>query len=359
MKSTIKLLIVEDSEDELSACRDTIDVYQHNNQLCIDLVACHNVEEAFSKLNGSFDGAIIDLRLGNKGNEGNEIVQAIKTQNIRIPIVILTGTPNAVDKDFTYIKVFKKGEIGSGYTNLFDMFFEIYNTGLTRIMGSRGKIEQYLTQVFEKNLIPRLETWKKYGKDSTSRTEKALLRYTLNHMFQLLDEDEDNYFPEEVYLHPPLADGIHTGSIVKDKDPKDASFIVLNPACDLVIRNNGEFKADRILLVEIEKQQGILEPELSVIKKPDKKKNKLKDIFGNNFTDYLHWLPETDFFEGGFINFRYISTLSKEEFNQRFEEPAIQISPSYIKDIVARFSGFYARQGQPDIKSDVSVERYC
>ena len=27
----------------------------------------------------------------------------------------------------------------------------------------------------------------------------------------------------------------------------------------------------------------------------------------------------------------------------------IQISPSFVKDIVARFSSYYARQGQPNI----------
>ena len=358
MKS-IKLLIVEDNEDELSACQDSADTYKLQYQFCIELDKCQNVDEAFSKLNNSFDGAIIDLKLGNKGNEGDEIIQMIKAQNIRIPVAILTGTPNAVNEDFTYIGVYKKGEVGSGYADLFHKFSDIYNTGLTRIMGSRGKIEEHLTKVFEKNLLPQLETWKKYGRENSPRTENALLRYTLNHMFQSLDEDKDEFFPEEVYLFPPLVCGIHTGSIVEDKNLQDAFFIIMNPACDLIVRENGEPKTDQILLVEIEKEQDVVNQTVSEIKNTSKKKNRLKQIFGNNFTDYHHWLPKTDFFKGGFANFRHISTFSKEEFNQQFKEPTIQISPSYIKDLVARFSGFYARQGQPDIKSDVSVERYC
>ena len=358
MKS-IKLLIVEDNEDELSACQDSADIYKHQYQLCIELDKCQNVNEAFSKLNNSFDGAIIDLKLGNKGNEGDEIIQMIKAQNIRIPVAILTGTPDAVNEDFAYIGVYKKGELGSGYTDLFHKFSDIYNTGLTRIMGSRGKIEEHLTKVFEKNLLPQLETWKTYGRGNSSRTENALLRYTLNHMFQLLDEDKDEFFPEEVYLFPPLVGGIHTGSIVEDKNLQDVFFIVMNPACDLIIRDNGEPKTDQILLVEIEKEQDVVNQTVSEIKNAKSKKSRLKQLFGNNFTDYHHWLPRTDFFNGGFINFRHLSTFSKDEFNKLFKEPTNQISPSYIKDIVARFSGFYARQGQPDIKSDVSVERYC
>ena len=356
MKS-IKLLIVEDNEDELSACQDSADTYKLQHQLCIELDKCQNVDEAFSRLNNSFDGAIIDLKLGNKGNEGDEIIQMIKAQNIRIPVAILTGTPNAVDEDFfAYVDVYKKGEVG--YADLFHKFSDIYNTGLTRIMGSRGKIEEHLSKVFEKNLLPQLETWKKYGRENSPRTENALLRYTLNHMFQLLDEGKDEFFPEEVYLFPPLVSGIHTGSIVENKNLKDAFFIILNPACDLILRDNGEPKTDQILLVEIEKEQDVVNQAVSEIKNTKSKKNKLKQIFGNNFNDYHHWLPKTDFFKGGFINFRHISTFSKDEFNQQFKEPEIQISPSYIKDIVARFSTFYARQGQPDIKSDTSVERY-
>ena len=284
----------------------------------------------------------------------------IKAQNIRIPVAILTGTPDAVNEDFTYIGVYKKGEVGSGYADLFHKFSDIYNTGLTRIMGSRGKIEEHLTKVFEKNLLPQLETWKKYGRENSLRTENALLRYTLNHMFQLLlDEDKDEFFPEEVYLFPPLVGGFHTGSIVEDKNLKDAFFIIMNPACDLIVRDNGEPKTDQILLVEIEKEQDVVNQAVSEINNTKSKKKRLKQVFGNNFTDYHHWLPRTDFFNGGFINFRHISTFSQEEFKKRFKEPAIQISPSYIKDVVARFSGFYARQGQPDIKSDVSVEKYC
>ena len=182
-----------------------------------------------------------------------------------------------------------------------------------------------------------------------------MLRHTLGYLLQLLDKDEDKYFPEEVYLSPPLIDGIHTGSIVKGEED---FFIVLNPACDLVIRGNEQFKADRILLVKIEKQQDIVDSALLDIQNTNKKKSKLKQVLNNNYTDYHHWLPSTNFFDGGFLNFRHISTLPEEEFIQRFGKPVIQISPFFVKDVVARFSSYYARQGQPDIDYDDYVKRY-
>ena len=110
------------------------------------------------------------------------------------------------------------------------------------------------------------------------------------------------------------------------------------------------------MLVEIEKRKLILNAALSGITKKDKKENKLKNVFGNNYTDYFHWLPKTKFFDGGFLSFRKISTLTKEEFRDAYNQPHIQISPHFVKDILSRFSSYYARQGQPDIERDKIIE---
>ena len=208
-----------------------------------------------------------------------------------------------------------------------------------------------MSTVFLKNLLPYRDKWVAYGKIDSSRTEKALLRHALSHLLQLLDDDADRCFPEEVYLTPPLTEKKRTGSVVKELSGEHW-FVILNPACDLVIRKNGNCKTDRILLVEIEKENNVTVLALDGITKDKKKKEKLQAVFGNNHTDYYHWLPKTNFFEGGFLNFRKLSSLSVKEFDNKFEKPAIQISPNFVKDIVARFSAYYARQGQPDIDFD-------
>ena len=187
----------------------------------------------------------------------------------------------------------KKTEIE--YYDLFDRFWDIFDTGLTRILGGRGKIENLLSTVYLKSLLPHMDTWVSYGKQNSKRTEDALLRYALNHLLQLLEEGDERCFPEEVYLHPPLSGNISTGSIVKEKT-SDHRFVVLSPACDLVIRRNGEFKTDCILLVEIEDEKDIVTAALSDIKQKRKKKDKLQAIFNNNHRDYYHWLTENRFF---------------------------------------------------------------
>ena len=353
----LRLLIVEDVEQELESFRDDLEDYTREKERDIDLVECKTLEEALDKLDNSFDGAIIDLKLANhRTNEGNQVVQKIRESFFRIPIAIFTGNPGEWDHDLDekimLIEVFTKGE--TEYYELLDRFWDIYNTGLTGIMGGRGLIEQRLSEVFLKNLQPQINRWVSYGQENPERTEKALLRYTLNHLLQLLEEHEEDCFPEEVYLYPSVLDRITTGSLV---EADDQWFVVLSPACDLV-RRNGEFKTDRILLVEIEDEKDIVNVALNGITRKRSKENKLRDVFNNNYTDYYHWLPKTDFFAGGFLNFRKLNALNKTDFDEKFGKPTIQISPFFVKDIVSRFSSYYARQGQPDIDSENFVTRY-
>ncbi len=345
--SALRLMIVDDKEEELATCRDTVERYKDERQRDVHMVECRSVEEAFAQLDNSFDGAIIDLKLSDQGDEGNQVVRKIEDLCFRIPVAILTGTPDAADRDFTYIGVYKKGEPGTGYADLLDNFWDIYNTGLTRIMGGRGIIENALNRVFKQNVIPRKDKWVEYGRIDPHRTEKALIRHTLGHLLQLIDEDEGRCFPEEVYLAPPITNTVRTGSIVKNESGRQV--VILNPACDLVIRENGTFKTDHIMIVMIENEADILSKILEGITNKGKKEKMLKKVYGNNYTDYYHWLPQTEFFDGGFLNFRKIWTFTEERYKEAFSEPKIQISPAFIKDVVARFSSYYARQGQPDI----------
>lgn len=353
--SPFRLLIIEDDERDLSTCRDSVARYQDEKKRSIAMIECKTVDEAIQKLDNSFDAAIIDLKLAAQGGEGNQIIQKIAESYFRIPTAILTGTPDSADSGFSYIGVFKKGE--TSYGEILDSFFGIYDTGLTKIMGGRGLIEKILNKVFLQNLLPlpQRTSWVTYGKTDSSKTEKALLRFTLNHLIQELDDDEDTCFPEEVYIYPPLCDGLKTGCIVKRKDGPGLC-VVLNPACDLVVRRDGKFKAERILLIEIDEEARVYGPVLKKLEKKKDKKDKIETFFKNSYNLFHHWLPKTIFFPGGFINFRKLCTLSYEDLTAQFEKPHIQISPHFVKDILARFSSYYARQGQPDIECTTIIK---
>ena len=339
--SAFQLLIVEDNQGEIDVCRDAIEIYESEKQREVNLIECKNLEEALSKLDSSIDGAIIDLKLEGEGHEGNEVISKNEEFHLRIPVAILTGTPDEANLDCANIGVFKKGDPGTGYADLLERLWKIYETGLTRIMGGRGIIEDTLNAVFRNSLLPRIDEWIKYSEDDPRRAEKSLLRHTLSHLLQLLDDDEHPYYPEEVYLHRQPSEEIWTGSLVKKKE-EDKWFVVMNPACDLVIRETGLPKTDRILIIEVDSIE-------------ETSSGKLKEMSKNKELHY-HWLPETDFFRGGLLNFRKLTTLKIKKFKKKFEISQIQISPYFVKDIAARFSSYYARQGQPEIDSKKFID---
>ena len=343
--NTMKILLVEDEKDQQDIFEHSIEVFNDKNALNVECEIVADVQHALDKIDGSFDGAIIDLRLGDNDEGGNEIVQQLGGSFIRIPIIFVTAFPDLVNEHPSVIKTRSRAD--ATYESDLLLFWDIYNTGLSRIMGGRGLIEQQLSEVFLKNLLPQISTWITYGVENSERTEKALLRYALNHLIQLLEEDEELCFPEEFYLYPSVLDRITTGSMVKTDDQW---FVVLSPACDLVPRGeNSVLNTDCILFVEIESIEQVL--------RGSKSKGKVRELCTNRRT-YYHWLPQTDFFEGGILNFRKLTTLAKDDFDEKFGEPTIQISPSFVKDIVSRFSSYYARQGQPDIDSKEFVNRH-
>ena len=346
---SMKILLVEDDPEDLAACAATARIYRVEKGMGLEIVECRSVEEAEGALDNSFDGAIVDLRLEQGGTEGVEVLRQIEESFLRIPVAIFTGTPSSVPETGTYVGVFTKGE--ARYSEVFDVLAGIFCTGVTRLMGGRGLIEERLTKVFRSSFLPQRDRWVEYGGVDSGRTEKALLRHVLSHLLQLLDEDEDSCFPEEVYLSPPLGECIRTGTIVRNRQTGDW-WVVMSPACDLVGREEGKSNTDRILTVEIRP----VSTEFPWYRKGEEmsrsKQEKVKAAFENK-RGYSHWLPETGVFCGGFLNFRKVCTVPVEDFQKVFETPApIQISPSFLKDIVARFSSYYARQGQPSIDLD-------
>lgn len=345
---SFKLLIVEDNEEELVVCKDTVHRYKSEKDRQIQLVECKTLEEAFDKIDNSFDGVIIDLKLGPEGNEGNKVIQDIHTK-FRIPVAILTGTPSNVETSLKFVPpIYTKGK--NGYDEILDYFFEIYDTGITRIFGGRGTIEDAMNNVFWNNIYPQIGSWKNYTA-SGQNTEKALLRFTINHLLELLNDDSDFCYPEEMYISPLVLNSVKTGCIVLDKKT-NKNYLVMSPACDLVIHSCGSFKTDRILLCEIEDFNQVKDTSLVDITKKDKRERRVKELIKNTYTEYYHWLPSTTVFHGGFINFRWTIALEKQIFERDFKLLQIQVSSHFVKDIVSRFAAYYARQGQPDFDFD-------
>lgn len=345
--SEMNLLLVEDYQQDQDICKRAVDDFKDENNCHINIRICSSVDDALKALNESYyDGAIIDMKLAGLGNEGNQVIEQIRDNFRRIPVAIMTGTPDVAEiEGFPLVGRYTKGE--TQYSDIVSELWGIYRTGLTRIMGGRGEIEKKLSQIFTKNLLSQRKSWIEYGKEDHEKSEKAFLRHALNHLIQILDGDVDKCYPEEMYIYPPVSTRINTGCIVKSKN-SDNFYVVMNPACDLAERDNGGCNTDLALLVEIEMLTDIF-PDFDWRNLSKSNNKELEKVYKNNKSGYYHWLPKVDFFDGGVLNFRKVSTYTEEELGRNFEEPMLQISPAFVKDMVSRFSSYYARQGQPDI----------
>ena len=385
--NNMKLILIEDNDEELQSCKNAVKDFNDDHKdkkWYIRLETYTNIENASKALENSyFDGAIIDMKLADSGNEGNQALDVIRKHLKRIPVAIYTGTPDVADvTDIPSIGLFKKADIT--YEQLIYKFWDIYKTGLTKIMGGKGQIEQSLSQIFIKYLLPKISpeptiseksNWVSYAEEDPDNTEKALLRYTLNHLIHELYKSSENCYPDEMYIHLPNLEldqvKVDTGCILKNKD-NNKFYIVLSPACDLAEREGGECNTDRALLVEIQMLEDILSDDYFIsnchggkkLKKrylksiPESPKEYLLKQQDNDLIKYQRntknlyycWLPKTSCFNNGaVINFRRVSTYSQEELNESFNSPVIQVSSPFLKDIISRFSSYYARQGQPDI----------
>jgi len=342
-------LLVEDSHEDAAVCQDTVErmnVEKPENHITVEIADTFDL--ALEKLKGSYDGVIVDIKLGDKSS-GNDIIRTI-TQTYRIPVAVMTGTPDTILEEGSPICIYKKGE--STYENIIESLIKISKTGLFKVIGGKGIIEKTMLRVFWKNLYPKISVWEKMQEDGAD-TETILLRYAIAHIHELLDENMPLYSTEEVYIQPPLTSKIRTGCVLKNKKD-ELYYIVLSPPCDLAI-HNGKFKTDRIMLCEIDDYRIVSLNAIGTASEA-KRKKALLPIIKNNDKEYYHWLPKNSFFEGGYINFRKVINYSPEELEKEFYPPDLRVQDSIVKDILSRFSAYYARQGQPDFDFDKEAE---
>ncbi|MDE0126599.1 MAG: hypothetical protein OXN97_18695 [Bryobacterales bacterium] len=334
----LQLLLVEDDIRLVESYKTVLADYVEERGRQLELHVVNSLDDAKRGLGKWIDAAIVDLNLGSGTSDGGEIIKQLK-KYFRVPVAVLTGTPDDAENVPPVVGIFTKGE--HRFDEVLDRLWSVHEIGLTKIMGGRGLLEERLNRVFLKNLLPTVDVWIRYAAKDRKRTERALLRYALGHLVADLEGDDTPCYPEEVYLAPPLDDSLETGSLVRCK-ARQTWHVVMTPACDLVIRKDGDPKTDMVVLAEVVPEVDVFD----LLKANNRQKKKLRR---NNDASYLHWLPKCHALEGGFVNFRRLDTVAWNELDEKFDRENMRVAPSFIKDMVSRFSTFYARQGQPEI----------
>lgn len=357
MSKDLKLLIVEDDSHQIEMYNDNIELYNHNNNTNIKANCIKNLHDGLQALqNPDYDAAIIDLKLspGDQEGEGNQLIEKIRF-TLRIPIVIISGYPQDLDAQYQsannpLLTVHKKDD---QFSEILDEIIAIHKTGITNILGKKGHIETYLNSIFWNHLASTVGYWKGIS-NGHEDIEKVLLRYTLSHLQEYLElhdtqKDFEEYLPIEMYVSPPIKQKLFTGDIIKSQE--GVYWIILNPSCDMA-----QAKAKNVTIAEIEKIENDytlnLKRDIQKANEEDKysKKMELEKLIRNNGSLKYHFLPQSECFEGGFINFQKITSLKYKNVEQDFQRIA-SITDRFAKDIIARFSYYYSRQGQPDFNT--------
>tara|TARA_R110001606_G_scaffold399209_1_gene581605 strand:- start:197 stop:1318 length:1122 start_codon:yes stop_codon:yes gene_type:complete len=361
----LKLLIVEDDQTAIDAYKRGIKAFNKERELVFDNdiqiieIPINNKDEAIFKLRSSennFDAAIVDLDLlgqGGQDSSGNEVIREIKN-NLRFPVFVISGTPQHIDdalkEESSLFKIITRGEEGDYLTQIVN----IYNTGITQILNKKGKIENHISDIFWKHLSNSLNLWIDDDIRSPDEKEESILRYTLLHMLEYLDEEKTH--PSEFYITKPVKQQLSTGDLISYEGNR---YVVLTPACDFAIRSGGTRNVKKAFLLRV---KSLIEefPNYDKTKKISELsktfRGKLEKVISNNNKPYFHFIPKHNTIEPGLIDFQDKSSIPIEKIEESIKnEETIRIatiSLPFLKDLIERYSSYYSRQGSPDFNTD-------
>lgn len=337
--TSIKILFIEDSLSDIEAMEDTNERFSSERKVDIQITSIKSKDE-YDKLTNlyDFDAIICDIVIPQSEhaavtkNLGNELLEDINSKPFNMPVVVVTGTRDNISCDEgCYLDIFIKGQENL-YYNVLTKILSMYKIGIMDVIGMKGTVAKYLKDIYNNHIRPQVMTsvWEEhYSKNRNTRG--ILLRYVAN-IIQSRLINACSAVPEEMYLIPSGCENIATGTILKKND---AFYVVLNPECDLVLRNTGKPNTDFVLLCNVKNDFSSFNNE------------KKKRIISYNL-DYIYCLPKNKLFGTSYLNFRDIYSAPYDNVLIDYEIVG-QITNPFTKEIIQKFSSYYSRQGQPDV----------
>lgn len=358
----MRIIVVEDDDDMYENYEDTASDLK-SDVLQIELVRENSAVSAKqSLLSKGFDGAIIDLNLNQSDPteaSGNDVLKEIVDKH-RFPVFVVSGNLQNIDSDLSdkqseFLKFYNRE---SPNNDIFTGLINIFKTGITKILGGRGKIEQSLGDIFWTHLASDFGVWPSENRN----IERTLLRYTVSHLAEYLDtpDGEDRFYHEaEFYIKPPIREHIATGDILEIDDKR---YINLSPSCDVAVRSVADGKpminADRIVmapLIKVDRESFIKNGLIQEFDNSDSRKRTLEEIIKGK-REKFSFLPGYGDMYPAVVDFQNIHSYPFEQFQA--SDRIATVSGVFLKDIQSRFSAYFGRQGQPDLKKSELVKNY-
>jgi len=380
-KQLAKLSMLEDKEqvfNELKKADSFSDDIKNLYNFSVTCKAVTNPEDAMLLLyKEEFHALIVDLKLktedDNKEDEnysGNVLLKNIVNKEI-IPIIVRTGFPSKITQELNnnIIKAYSKED--PILEKVIEELMNCYDASIFRIFGSKGKVDKHIKDFFW-NVLPEcfINKETEINDLDIEIQEKVIIRYVsswLNNKYMYNDGYLD-VEPIEMYMFPNPISKVCNCDIYMDNDTSE-KLIVLTPACDLA-----NDKAENILFASIQSFENVkkfndtinqcIQQHTNGDEISNGNKNKVASWTRNSHEDSMryHFLPRVSFFDGGLIDFRLLVSLKYDKENNKFEERNLKkigtITDSFKRDIIARFSSYYQRQGQPTFNTESVLKNF-
>ena len=349
-KEQIKIIIIEDNESQKEMYQDCIDEFNLSNEnLEIEAFKFADDKNVPDILyNNRIDAILIDLDWGRgtQGKDGSMLVRKIH-KDCRVPIFIVSGNLNLLEdqyEDSPILRKYQRDEID--FNNILEEISDLYKTGYTRALGSQSMIDQMLSKVFWNHMSSVISNWNNQSDDIQMQ---RMLRFAVTRVNEMLTvktgDMHDEYDTLEFYIKPSIKDRPFTGDII---NYEEENYVVITAACDMEQENS-----DFVVLCGIDFQQ--INDLKDKIKNNSNSAEKTLSSFVNNGKSRYHLLPPCDLFLGGLIDFQRIQSVNINDFKEKAAVIA-SINPVFHKDIQARFSHYYGRQGQPQLSKNNIIE---
>ena len=97
--NTMKILLVEDAEEQQRDFIDTVDTFNKKHNLTVETDIVTDPLSALEKIDNSYSGAILDMKSDNDHEGGNTIVRRLHDLSISVPVIFVTGHLDMVKED--------------------------------------------------------------------------------------------------------------------------------------------------------------------------------------------------------------------------------------------------------------------
>ncbi len=102
--NTMKILLVEDAKVEQQNFNKVVDDFNQKYHLTVEADIVEDTWSALDIIDNSYNGAIINMLLGDDSDGGNRIVRELANLPIKVPVICVTSYPHLIEKHSLIIR---------------------------------------------------------------------------------------------------------------------------------------------------------------------------------------------------------------------------------------------------------------